>query len=243
MLNIVFCDDNTQFLVLLKGVVEKECSKLFSEYEEFNIGPAFGSGKALMDYIKKNHVDVLLLDIVMPNMNGFEVARILCKEYAHIKIVFMSAYDNFVYSSFEFYPFAYLRKKNISNELPKVLRRILEKNREPERQLKLMTTGGIRIVDVNSIMYVESKRNYFSVYLIQEREYMCRGTLSDFEKSVSKFDFFRIHSAYLVNFEHVEKMLDKGFVLVKKASLPIAQRRMKDFKNAYMDYIRRCFGT
>ena len=90
MLNIVFCDDNSQFLVLLRSVVENECRKIIPKEEERNIGPAFDSGEELIEYMKDNHVDVVLLDIDMPNMNGFEVARYLCKEHKNVKIVFMS---------------------------------------------------------------------------------------------------------------------------------------------------------
>lgn len=243
MFNIVFCDDNRQFLVLLDSVIRSECKKIVPNVEDVLIGPAFGSGQDVIEHIKNNHVDVLFLDIDMPNLNGFEVAKILCKEYKNIKIVFMSAYDNFVYSAFEFYPFAYLRKSHMSEELPKVLKRIVEKIQEPERQLSLFTNTGMKTIDINSITYVESKKNYYSVYLIQGREYVCRGTLSDFEKEVSNYDFFRIHSAFLINLEHIDKMLEKGQVLVANVSLPIAQRRMKDFKRTYMEYIRRCFGT
>ena len=243
MLNIVFCDDNSQFLILLRNIVENECKKMIPKGEEINIGPAFGCGEKLIEYIKSNHVDVVLLDIDMPNMNGFEVAKFICKEYKDIKIIFMSAYDNFVYSAFEFYPFAYLRKSHIADELPKVLKRILEKMREPERQIKLITTEGIKLIDVNSITYVESKRNYYSVYSIQGKEYICRGTLAEFEKYIMKFDFFRTHAAFVVNLEHVEKILEKGYVSVQKKSLPIAQRRIKEFKKVYMDYIRRSLGT
>ena len=223
--------------------MENECRKIIPEEEETNIGPAFDSGEELIEYMKDNHVDVVLLDIDMPNMNGFEVARYICKEHNDVKIVFMSAYDNFVYSAFEFYPFAYLRKTHISEELSKVLKRIWEKMSEPERQLRLITTEGIKMVDLNSITYVESKRNYYTVYSTQGREYMCRGTLAEFEKVIFKFDFFRIHAAYIVNLEHVERLLEKGYILVQNKSLPIAQRRIKDFKNAYMDYIRRSLGA
>ena len=155
----------------------------------------------------------------------------------------MSAYDNFVYNAFEFCPFAYLRKSHISVEFPKVLKRILEKIREPERQLTISTISGVKMIDVNSIAYVESKRNYYAVHLIQGKEYLCRGTLTEFAREVEKYDFYRIHSAYLVNLDHVEKMLENGFVLVSNHSLPIAQRRIREFKKEYMSYLRRCFGT
>jgi len=183
------------------------------------------------------------LDIDMPNMSGFDVARKLCKDYPHIKIVFMSAYDNFVYSSFEYYPFAYLRKSHLAKELPKVLKRIVEKMNETNRQLSVLTTDGMKKIDIKSILYVESTRNYFTIHMIHEKEYVCRGTLSSFEREVVGCDFFRIHSAFLVNLEHVEKILENGFVLVKNETLPIAQKRAKEFKSVYMDFIRRCFNT
>jgi DNA-binding LytR/AlgR family response regulator len=81
------------------------------------------------------------------------------------------------------------------------------------------------------------------VHTVNDRTYTCRGTLTQFGKEVEQYDYFRIHSAFLVNLEHVDRMLDDGYVMVGSTSLPVAQRRMQDFKRAYMDYIRRCFGA
>lgn len=243
MFNIIFCDDNSQYLTWLTKHVHRVCSTVVPHGIDFSIGPAFGSGEEAMKYIAENHVDVLMLDIDMPGLTGFEMAKILCVEYPQIKIVFMSAYDNFVYSSFEYYPFAYLRKSQISKELPTVIKRIVEKMNETERQITLTTTQGIKRVDISSILYVESNRNYCTFHLIHNKEYVCRGTLATFENEVMSYDFFRIHSAFLINLEHVDRILEKGFVLVKKVTLPIAQRRLQEFKKTYMDYIRRCFNT
>ena len=243
MINFVLCDDNTQYLELLKSFVERECSKLLCGREDYKVGPAFSSGDKLMEYMKNHHVDVLLLDIDMPNLNGFDVAKIICKEYKNTKIIFMSAFDHFVYNAFEFYPFAYLRKLHISAELPKVLKRVIEKIHEPNRKLLLSTVSGPKMVDVSSITYVESDRNYCIVHIVHGKKYTCRGTLISFEKDLETYDFFRIHSAFLINLEYVDKMLENGFVLVDNASLPIAQRRFQNFKKNYMDYIRRSFGT
>ena len=243
MINMIFCDDNSQLLSTLLALVRKECLKYVSMGDDFVIGPALGSGEEAINYIKEHHADVLFLDIDMPNMSGFDVARRLCKEHPQIKIVFMSAYDNFVYSSFDYYPFAYLRKSHLKQELPRVIERIVEKMNERNKQLTVLTTDGMKKIDVQSIVYVESTRNYFTIHLIHEKEYVCRGTLSSFEKEVVECDFFRIHSAFLVNLEHVEKILENGYVLVKTTTIPIAQKRAKEFKSVYMDYIRRCFNT
>ena len=243
MFNIIFCDDNSQYLTWLVKHVQRVCSTVIPREIDYSIGPAFGSGEEMMKYIADNHVDVLMLDIDMPDLTGFEIAQILCDEYPQMKIIFMSAYDSFVYSSFEYYPFAYLRKSHISKELPTVIKRIVEKMNESERQLTLTTTLGMKQVDISSILYVESNKNYCTFHLIHNKKYVCRGTLSTYENEVMSYDFFRIHSAFLVNLEHVARILEKGFVLVKNETLPIAQRRLQEFKKTYMDYLRRCFNT
>ena len=243
MFNIIFCDDNSQYLTWLTKHVQRVCSTVIPRGIDYSIGPAFGSGEEMMIYNAANHVDVLMLDIDMPDLTGFEVAKILCDEYPQMKIIFMSAYDSFVYSSFEYYPFAYLRKSHISKELPTVIKRIVEKMNESERQLTLTTTLGMKQVDVSSILYVESNKNYCTFHLIHNKKYVCRGTLSSYENEVISYDFFRIHSAFIVNLEHVDRILEKGFVLVKNDTLPIAQKRLQEFKKTYMDYLRRCFNT
>lgn len=243
MINIVLCDDNVQYLEFLCGLVSKECSKLLPDKDAFCVGGTFDSGERLIKYIGEHRVDVVLLDIDMPDMSGFEVAKIICKDYKDTKIIFMSAYDNFVYSSFEFYPFAYIRKSHVSDELPAVLGRVVKKINEAVQSVIFSTVSGARAAEVSSITHVESERNYFTVHMQNGEKLTCRGTLAEVEKKLEQYDFFRIHSAFLINFEHVERMLDNGFVLVHGASLPIAQRRLHDFKKGYMDYLRRCFGT
>ena len=243
MINIILCDDHIQFLETLLPLVQTACREYLAQDEGYDIGPLFDRGEHLLEYIRLNHVDVLLLDIDMPDMNGFQVAKILNQEYPHIKIVFMSAYDNFVYSTFDYYPFAYLRKEHITEELPGVMKRIADKLREAKQQLSVTTTEGIVRVDVRSILYVESCRNYYEIQTDQGRTLVCRGTLSSFEQNVADYDFFRIHSAFLINLAHVEKLLDNGQVLIRDKTLPIAQKRAQDFRKTYMAYVRRCFNT
>ena len=229
MLRIILCDDNARFLNVLKDYVEKECEKSLPQNEDFEVGPIFANGADLLEYVKDHHVDVVLLDIDMPSPGGFEVAKVLCDSYKEIKIVFVSAYDNLVYNSFEFYPFAYVRKSHITEEIPKILRRIIEKRNNSERRILLNTNVGAKTVDVNSILYVESDRNYYKVSLVHGKTYVCRGTLTELENALCGSDFFRIHSAYLVNLEHVERVLENGMALVGEARIPIAQKRMQAF--------------
>jgi len=243
MQRIVLCDDNPQFLQSFAKFVREECERQLTGIFDFEIGPCFDSGEKLLEHLRCNPVDVLLLDIDMPDMNGFEVARVLCRVWPHVKIVFMSAYDNLVYSVFDFHPFAYLRKAHIFEEFPRVLHRILEKSKQAEKRLSLITGDGEKIVDVNSVAWVENQKNYISIHTVHGQEYFCRGTISGFEEQVRGFPFYRIHSGFLINLEYVERLPEKGYVRVAGSSLPVAQRRMQSFKKEYTNFIRRSFGT
>ena len=242
MFNIALCDDNLQFLNLLEGNIRRECARLIPEELECSVGPSFGNAEDVLSYIKLNPIDVLFLDIDMPNMNGFDLAKILCKEYKDTIIVFMSAYDNFVYDSFEFSPFAYLRKNCMVEEIPRVLNRVVEKILEPTKQLMLFTKEGNMSFYIKDILYFESKHNYFVVNCTSRRSYECRGTLSQIEEAVSHFNFFRIHSAFLVNMEYVDRIVDNSYISIKGRQLPVAQRRIVEFRKVYTEYTRRSIG-
>ena len=241
MIKIIFCDDNIRYLESLMAYIQQESATIMPAEQDVSLGPVFDNGPAVLQYIENHHVDALFLDIDMPEMSGFDVAKTVCREYPDIKIVFMSAYDNFVYSSFEYYPFAYLRKSHLAKEFPKIYSRLAEKLIKSDQQIRLVTTEGIKSVDSNSILYVESERNYCTVHLTYGTKYVCRSTLTSFEKEIAGGDFFRIHAAFIVNLEHVERIMEDSTVLVQNQILPIAQKRAKEFKKAYMDYVRRCF--
>ena len=242
MLHIALCDDNSQFLSLLEGHIRQECAKLIAKERKFHILPPFGNAEEVLTYIKDHPIDLLFLDINLPNMSGFDLAKILCQEHRDTLIVFMSANDHFVYDCFEFSPFAYLRKNCIAEEIPRVLARIAEKSSQPTKQIMLATKDGNLSFFVKDILYIESKHNYFVVNCLYGKSYTCRGTLSQVEEAVSQFNFYRVHSAFLVNLEYVDRIVENSFVLIKGQSVPVAQKRMVDFRKTYSAYTRKSLG-
>ena len=243
MYNIAFCDDNTQFLKQFADTVRKQCELIMPGNIDYEIGPRFSSAKAVMSYLKNNSIDLLFLDIDMPDINGFELAREICNYYKNITIVFVSSYDNFVYSSFEFNPFAYLRKSHIESELEIVLHRIVDQMLLDDKKIVLNTTDGNKVFLVKNILYFESISNYFKICCTDNTEYLCRGTLTQLEKLISSYDFYRIHSAYIVNLENINSICEKSYVVVKNGhKIPIAQKRLSSFRKTYMEYTRKCLG-
>lgn len=243
MFNIVLCDDNEGYMSLFKSKVNKQFQRNVNGASMYKIGASFGRGTDLLEYAENHKIDVLFLDIDMPEMTGFEIAKIMSRDYSETLIVFMSAYDNFVYESFDYLPFAYMRKEKIVEELPKVAYRINDKLLEETRFITLSTANKEVKVDSKEILFFESKRNYYIAHLTSGSTYSCRGTISKLENEIGTLGFFRTHSAFLVNLEHASRVADDGYVSIGKCKVPVAQKRAKEFKEAFLEFTRRRIGV
>ena len=243
MLHIALCDDNLQFLTYFEEMIKNELPTAFPTVTDNAKITLFSSGEELLSYMEDSVVDVFFLDIDMPKMSGFDLAKVLANRTAKPLIIFTSGYDNFVYSCFDFSPFAFIRKSCLEQELPRVLERIANSASDALRQVTLCTRASEYIsLRIKDILYFESKQNYYTVRCTDGTEHECRGTLSQAEDFVSEYDFYRIHSAFLVNMEYVDRVVDHYFISMKGFEVPVAQKRMAEFRKKYAEYVRRRYN-
>lgn len=241
MYYVALCDDNVGFLNLLKDLIEREFKEIVSPKHNI-VFEKFNSGRSILDFSKKHKLSVLFLDVDMPEMTGFEVAKILGNENKEMLIIFMSAYDNFVYESFDYSPFLFVRKSCLVDDLRKIVIRINERLFAPIKYLELRLLEDVVNVEVKKILYFESEKNYYSVHLLGGEKYIGRGTMNSIEEKVKELDFYRIHSGFVVNLEHAGRITNDGFLRVERTQLPISQKRIKDFKKVFSEYARRSAG-
>ena len=244
MITLAVCDDNPQFARLLRMQLQKLCINNLPERIDYNIAPAFGSGEDVLEFLQKgNTIDVLFLDIDMPHTDGFTLAKMLCDTYPNTIIIFVSSYEEFVYSSFEYCPFRFLRKAHLSQELEITFQKVIEKCILNNESLTFDTTDGEVMFRVNDVLYFEGQKNYFYIYTLSGKTYKCRGTMESVDLITDNLDFFRIHSAYVVNLEHIDTTNNKGYLTMKNnQTLSISKRRLPAFKDEYMKFTRRRFS-
>ena len=220
--------------------MKKLCAYKIPQRVDCRFAPTFSSAKEVLEYLKDNTIDVLFLDIDMPETNGFKLAEMLCESHPDTIIIFVSSYEEFVYSSFEYCPFRFLRKAHLAQELDITLQKVIEKCILNNETILFDTTDGDLVLRVRDIMFFEGQKNYYIINTVSGAQYKCRGTMESVEDLTSKYDFFRIHSAYVINHEHIESVNSNGYLIMKnKKILNVSKRRMSAFKNAYMQFIRR----
>lgn len=240
MLTISVCDDNVAFSGRLVDKIRQLCITELPERIEFCVTDGFASADAVLDYLKFHTIDILFLDIDMPGLNGFDLAAVLNERYLGMIIIFISSYDDFVYSSFEYSPFRFLRKSRLEEELPGIFAKAVEKCIISNETMLFSATDGDKVLRLRDIYYFEGQKNYYLIHQTNREILRCRGTISRVESETARIGFVKIHAAYVVNMENIEKTVGANAVLMKDgAVLSISQGRMKQFKKTYMSFIRK----
>lgn len=155
-------------------------------------------------FLLDKKVDLLFLDIQMPEMNGFQFLSTLKQPPA---IILTTAFRNFAPEAFEFEVVDYLLKPISLERVLKATHKFLElqlrQSKTPVTQSSdafLLITSDRRQLNilVSDIAYVESLDNYVKIYL-NDRVIITRESISMLEKRLEHFSFVRIHRSYLVN--------------------------------------------
>lgn len=243
MIRIVICDDNPVFASALSDNITSLCAKIVPDELDCRVGPVFSSAELVLAYLEVNKINIIFLDIDMPRISGFDLAETISVKYPETLIIFVSAYDNFVYSSFAYSPFRFLRKSHLKDELHVALKKAIEKCMHNSIVMDFHSTDGMVSIRSDDIIYFECDKNYYTVFCNGGIKYKCRGTITALEEKCTDNNFFRIHSAYIVNLDHISRVLDNNYIIVSNGeTIAISRRRQKEFKDAYMLFVRRRYS-
>jgi len=201
------------------------------------------TGKEVLAAVNREKVDVVLLDIRMPEMDGMEAARHLAGMPQPPAIIFTTAFDTYAIKAFEVNAIDYLLKPIRAERLlaalgktrsgPNVSRQALEAAaNQPRRHLSVHERGKIHLVPVADILYLRAELKYVTVRTA-EREYLVEESLTHLEEEFESL-FVRIHRNCLVaraaisGFERNAEESESGWAVVIKATgekLPVSRRQ------------------
>lgn len=239
MIKVAVCDDNKVFLDVLKRMANRrltECNVTHQITDYLN-------GAVFLEHHKKEPFDVVFLDIIMPDMDGFEVAKEIRRISEKTYIIFVTTESSLVYDSFDFRPFYFIPKG--SSELLNVkLLQVIDKlgaHLSANKTICLeMSYGEKKYVEPARIVSVQSKANYLDYCLSNCERLHVRGKMEDAEKILSPNLFVRIHNRNIVNMAHI-KMVDypNSMVIMSDGQeISISRSYKKEFDDIYTKFLR-----
>jgi two-component system LytT family response regulator len=227
-LTCIAIDDEPLALELLeKHILRIPALKLVRTFEDAISGSEF---------IKQNPVDLLLLDINMPDITGLELVRSLVDKPM---VIFTTAYKNFAYEGFELEALDYLLKPIDFDRFNKAIDKALDffqykhSLAQPQVQEALYVYSEYQMIKINisNIEYIESMEDYIKIHLLDHPKPVL--TLMPLKKVLEKLpanDFMRIHRSYIVGLTHIKSIHNKK-VQLKSIQLPVG--------NSYSELIGR----
>lgn len=228
-LKCIIVDDEPPATRILENYIGKV--NLLEEAAVFN-----DSLKAL-EFLNSQVVDVVFLDIQMPQLTGLQISRIISKD---IKVIFTTAYPVFALEGFELNAVDYLLKpisferfyQAVSklNSEPKTV--VSNQNNAPDF-LFIKTDGKNKFqkIFLNDILYVESLQNYVCINTKQQ-QIITHSSLKNVVQSLPSADFIQIHKSYVISMKHIEST-DNFSVFINGKELPIGAT----FKEAFFEKI------
>lgn len=236
-LNIYICDDNSDFTNKIKNQI----SIIIKDKRKCEI-LTFSNGKELLKTFDSDFPDVVLLDIDMPEMDGFEVASLLQKRKDDVLIVFITSHEDKVYQSYEYHPFWFVRKSHMHDlniVIPKLLRKIDIEEEKNRCTFNLKAENCTVEIDINTVIYIESFKNDIIIHdrALGEKQIRCK--MIETEKQLYPMNIIRIQNGILVNCRYISKITSREVILTDGTRLGLSRSRIDYVKEEYQNFIRR----
>lgn len=234
MVRIAVCDDERP--------VRESIIKALRRYREDNGIEAeifeFPSADSLITSYPEG-LDLLLLDIYMPGMDGMEAANIIRQHDTDVCIIFITTMYQRAIEGYKVRAFGFIRKpvsyEEFSHEIGAAVK-MIESRKEKDHFINIRSSGKTFRVPVSKISYCEVKGHYISLCIDGEiREYRC--PIRELEEQLGGYGFFRCHASYLVAAEAIQEIGQTDILLKDGNVVPISQRRRKAFLTSLSEYL------
>jgi len=240
MTRILIVDDELAASNILKMLIEKHVPAA-KDIKTCN------SPEEALEIIQEWQPNLLMLDIEMPNMNGFDLLNRVGN--SDFDVVFTTAYDKYAIKAIRFSALDYLLKPVDIAELQNAINKhIIKKFQPPQEQQKLVsnlinnlqqkdqtgfklalsTTEGVFFFIPSEIIRLEGESNYTRFHFANQKPMLVSRTLKEYEDILAEHDFIRAHKSHLVNKKFVKHLDKEGLLWLTDGSHIVVSRRKKE---------------
>ncbi len=224
--NVLIVDDEALARKLLSTYVEKD--------ERLQLAGLCATASEAFAVIRQHHVDILLLDIHLPDINGLDLAR-TCQDIP--VIIFTTAYSEHALESYSLDATDYLLKPispdRFRTAIEKGMRRLtlepMQVSADPLPQKKELVEGEdymtvkadykLNRINFNDLLYIEGQHEYVTFHL-RERKITALYSLKKLEEELPEKQFLRVHKSFIINLNYVTQN-DTANILLGDISIPI----------------------
>lgn len=213
MIKVAIIDDE----ILARKVIEDYCAKI----ESFTLVLSTGNPLEFINFIQQNTVDLIFLDIEMPELNGLEILSSLVQPP---KVILTTAYSNYALESYDYGVVDYLLKPIKLERFLKAVNKVSASeirpaNKQGNQELQIKHDGLPVNIPFKSILYIQSFGNYLKIFT-DSRMYLISETLINITEVLSE-NFQRTHKSYIANLDRVSKAT-RTHLVIENNEVPVS---------------------
>jgi len=233
-LKIAICDDNSQELAKITSFID--AYRL--EKNIMLIYKAFHSATELVSTMESGNYDILLLDILMPGLSGFQAAHEI-REFDRVAtIVFLTSSPDFAVDSYAVRAYDYILKPVSKEKLYRVLDELVSERQKPQEGLTVKAQKGLAFLPFSRLAFVEVMQKTLFFHLADGSVKEINSTLATFEgKLLSRPEFIKVHRSYIVNLWHISEIGSKELITSTGQTVPISRLLYGKVRAAYMEHL------
>jgi two-component system, LytTR family, response regulator len=198
----------------------------------------FTSARAALRYLATEQIELIFLDITMPDIGGLEFATMISPD---IQIIFTTAHSDYAVAGFDLAITDFLLKpinldrflKSCNQAAGKARTRAQPDNRSESKSLFVKDGYNWVKINLDHLLYIKAEDNYLSL-VEQDRQILTRMTVQEFMK-LSYRNFIRVHKSYIVNATRIQKV-ERHQVLIDGINIPISKTFSEDLRRHLFSY-------
>lgn len=240
-ISLVIVDDERSARELLRG--------LLLDFPGVTIAGEAASVDEALPMILKTQPDLLLLDIQMPNKDGFALVEKLLEHDANVEVIFVTAYDKYAIRAIKASAFDYLlkpaKKKDLRDSLLKFAEKVqfermnekfshLSYQLSDKKKLKFRNRTGFSMIDPDEILFCRADSNYTVIELDSGKRLTVSMNLGKVEEMLPGLCFSRISRSVIINLHYLvevdRKHMTCGILNQTRHILPVTKKYMKQLE-------------
>lgn len=228
MYNVVVIDDE----LLSLEIIENLCSR----FKFLNVISKFNKSLEGFDFVGNNEVDLIILDVEMPFMNGVDFVMNLSRD---IPVIVVSSEKKYAFDFIKYeFILGYLHKPLNENKFEEMALKFLhskEKNTKSQivpfdnKYLFINQNKSIKRITLEDVYVIEARADYVYIKTI-DKNFITKSSLKNILEKLPSQYFFRVHKSFVVNITKISE-INQGIIVVNNEHIPLSKANSKSFFN------------
>lgn len=227
-LKCAIIDDEPLALDLLESYINKT--------PFLTLNGKYSSAVQAMKQLPENRVDILFLDIQMPELSGLEFSKMVD---SHTRIIFTTAFNQYAIDSYRVNALDYLLKPISYLDFLQATNKALqwfEVVQKPEEIESIFVKSDYKLIriDLKKVLYIEGLKDYIKIYIEEQpKPILSLMSMKTMEELLPPTRFLRVHRSFIMHKDKI-KVIDRGRIVFDKAYIPVSDSYKQVFQ-AFLD--------